>query len=594
MPPLLTALISLAILPRLLFSFDVAPKVVLLCLGACAMLAAVRGGVARLRSSARGEWFLRVLAVQFVSLCAALLTSANQGLSFAGTNWRRFGFATQLAVLVFALVSAEILARDTARLRAWLAILCPAGCAIALYGCAQFFGWDPLLPAASYRIGEGEWAIVRPPGTLGHAGYAATFYLHAVFAGAALVTAAVRSWERWLGLATAALASAAILLSGTRGAMLGWLAGAILFAYWLRPAARWWHAAALAVLMAISVGFYFSPAGQPLRGRVRWSVEDPAGGGRLMMWRDSVAMGAAKWPTGWGLELFSTVFPQFESESLARAYPDFYHESPHNIFLDAWTAQGFAGPLALAALCALGFSTARRSPVQSALCAGFAAALVSQLFLSFTVPTAVWFYFTVAMLVALEPSERTRRTIPAWVLAPAGVLAVLFGLQLLASDRLLRAAQQQLAAGNLRAAHASYEASRWWQPRGVTADLWYSRAMLQAVKTQRAAADIAWGLQQAGAAASRAALSSEDRHNALYNLSAFCALRNDLVCVERSLRAAISVAPAWYKPHWALARALSLAGRGGEAAAEAERALRLDGGKHAEVRDTLSAIAAKK
>ena len=57
---------------------------------------------------------------------------------------------------------------------------------------------------------------------------------------------------------------------------------------------------------------------------------------------------------GFGPETYGTEFLRFESIQLASVYPDFYHESPHNIFLDALTSQGFLGLLALLGLCALG------------------------------------------------------------------------------------------------------------------------------------------------------------------------------------------------------------------------------------------------
>ena len=49
------------------------------------------------------------------------------------------------------------------------------------YTIAQYFGWDPILSAAAYRIGEGIWTIVRPPGTFGYVSYFATWLLMAGF-----------------------------------------------------------------------------------------------------------------------------------------------------------------------------------------------------------------------------------------------------------------------------------------------------------------------------------------------------------------------------------------------------------------------------
>ena len=61
-----------------------------------------------------------------------------------------------------------------------------AGAVTALYGIAQYLGWDPILPAAAYHIGEGIWTIVRPPSTLGYVSYFATWLLFVVFLSLAL------------------------------------------------------------------------------------------------------------------------------------------------------------------------------------------------------------------------------------------------------------------------------------------------------------------------------------------------------------------------------------------------------------------------
>jgi len=594
LPPIIALLISLVILPGWSFAYDVTPKVAILCLGVCLPLAGARHGLSILTTHSRGRWLLRLLGVQALSLVLAVLVSSNLALSIGGSNWRRYGLATQIAVMLLALLSAASLARDPARIHTWLAIFCGGGCAAAAYGVLQFFGLDPLLSSAAYRVGEGEWAIVRPPGTFGHAGYAATFYLHAVFSGAALVAIHKQAWERWLGFATVVLGSIAILLSGTRGAMAGWVVGMAVLVYFLRPQPRRWHAVASAILLTAGIVFYLSLPGQALRARIRWAKEDAAGGARPMLWRDAAKMGAARWATGYGLEVFPSAFAAHQSEELARSFPDFYHESPHNMFLDAWTSQGALGMGVLLGFCILALSTARSSHAQSALCAGLAAAIVSQQFLSFTMPTALWFFLTAAILVGLENPRAAPRPLSHAPLVPICLMLGAYGVQLFVSDRLLRTTQVLLEAGDVTSAAAVYERARWWQPYGANADLWYSRAMLNATKVNRSAADVARGLQSAGHAATRAAGNSDDRQNAAYNLSAFCALRNDFPCVERSLRDAIAIAPNWYKPHWTLARALALAGRHAEAAAEAELAVRLDGGIHTEVQETLTAIRAKK
>src|ERR1035441_5063742 len=178
-----------------------------------------------------------------------------------------------------------------------------------------------------------------------------------------------------------------------------------------------WRAASFAgaALLAVWV-LYLSPAGQPLRGRARWFAEDPWGGARPLLWRDSLRMGLARPLAGHGPETFTAAFPHFESAALSRAYPDFAHESPHNIFLDALVGQGIAGPLLLAAWCALGFSAAwkirgEHPDLAACLAAALAAGIVSQQFTVFTIPTAAIFFATIALAAGLAtgPAEPARR-----------------------------------------------------------------------------------------------------------------------------------------------------------------------------------------
>jgi hypothetical protein len=72
-------------------------------------------------------------------------------------------------------------------------------------------------------------------------------------------------------------------------------------------------------------------------------------------------MAATRPWTGFGADNFVAEFPQFQSAELARAYPDFYHESPHNLFLDALTGQGVAGVVLLRTWIALGIDRGNAS-----------------------------------------------------------------------------------------------------------------------------------------------------------------------------------------------------------------------------------------
>ena len=258
------ALIALILTPGLLFYFDVTPKLVVLLLAAGIALVPVR------RSKLMG---LAILTLASLALSTAL--SPNPTLSFYGTHWRQYGALTQAAVLIFAWA----LSAQTHRIGAILRAVSAAGALTAVYGIAQYLGWDPILPAAAYHVGEGIWTIVRPPSTLGYVSYFATWLLFVVFLSLAL--------PGRLAKICAGLALIAMLLTGTRAAFLGLAVGAAVWSgmrlrAWHAPTRRaLWRAASFAgaALLAVFV-LYLSPAGQPLRSRARWFAEDPWGGAR--------------------------------------------------------------------------------------------------------------------------------------------------------------------------------------------------------------------------------------------------------------------------------------------------------------------------
>ena len=583
---LIVCLVPLLIIPHVLFYFDVTPKVVVLLLGTAVLVPWFEW-----RRVPRPLGWL--LLAQAAWLGIATLVSTNRALSLTGTNWRRFGLVPQAALLLFAVVAAAWLAENPDRIRSVLAAVSATGAAIAFYGILQYFGWDPWLPPAAYHVGEGVWTIVRPPGTLGYTSYFANYEVYIVFAGAALALMAKGRAGHVLGIAAAGLASAGIVLSGTRAAILALLAGLALLAMWLRPS--WKRAAILfAAILACGGLFYFSPAGQSLRSRTRWYLEDPLGGARLLLWRDSLAMASHFWLVGAGPETFSTEFPRYQSVELARAYPEFYHESPHNIFLDALVSQGLPGLVALLAVCGLAFYAAwqvRTSKPAGALACGFFAGLVSQQFTVFTLATALYFYLTLAMLVGMAqkaagPPQRTRWPCAALVSLAIGGLFLMFGLRLWIADRDLQLVRRSLDQGKPQEAAVLYQRARKWAPPGVSSDLWYSRAM-----AAYAATPLAW--LQSLEAGIRATQSAEDRQNAWYSLAALYAGQNDSARTEASLRAAAGIAPNWFKPHWMLAQVLRAEGRLREAVAQADRAAELDGGKHREVAKTRREIRAE-
>lgn len=595
-------LVPLAIAPGLVLSYDVTPKVAILLAGAALALPWRRSGreaLAGLMGTAPGKWLGWLSASSALWLVVSTAASADAAVSLTGSAWRRFGLVSRLALIAWALIAAAHLHRRPGGIVLLLRGTAVAGLVVAVYGVAQYFGADPLLSPESYHIGEGERRIVRPPATLGYVTYAATYYLHVAFSGLALWRCDEGRRWRILGAIAGTAAVVAIVLSGTRAALLGLLVGGALLAWRDRP--RSWRrvAAILAAGLALFAIMLASPAGQRLRARLIWAWEEPVGGARRWLWADALRMGRARPWTGWGPETFLAEFPPFQSLELARAYPDFHHESAHNVFLDALTECGFPGLLLLAAFCALGWRCAGRARESSSLTAilgaTLAAAVVSQQFSVFTVPTALYFFLTVAALVALAAGPAAREP-GRYNVAAVALSALLAGgflfcaIRLAVTDYRLGETKRLLDSGRIQEAMVAYERARRWQLPGVTADLWYSRALAEAAGRTGDLAVRLEAARRALEAARRAPAHTEDRANAYYNLAAFSAAANDLEATMAHLRQAIQAAPQWFKPRWMLARVLALAGRWEDAETEAARAAELDGGKHPEVRATLDQI----
>ncbi len=111
---------------------------------------------------------------------------------------------------------------------------------------------------------------------------------------------------------------------------------------------------------------------------------------------------------GIGPELFEAEFRKTESLELARAFPDSYHESPHNFFLEAATAQGIMGLffwlflLALAGVCGLRAYRANDS-IGGILLAALIAMLVSLQFCPLTITNELYLLSLAAISIGRTP-----------------------------------------------------------------------------------------------------------------------------------------------------------------------------------------------
>src|ERR1700733_3339704 len=165
--PLIAALVPLLITPGTLAYFDITPKIALLLTVTALMLLQARTNSSNLRLLAggrSGKWLVGLLAAEAITFATASLSSTYRLLSLDGGSWRRLGLIPELGLLLFVLLATAWLAAQEDRVRKLLRAVAWSGALAAVYGIAQYFGWDPLLPAQAYQVGEGVFTIVRPPG----------------------------------------------------------------------------------------------------------------------------------------------------------------------------------------------------------------------------------------------------------------------------------------------------------------------------------------------------------------------------------------------------------------------------------------------
>jgi len=582
---LLAALASVPVALDLRFLyFDVAPKVVL------AFVAGALGclwfACGRPIGVPNGRILIFAVTAYAAVLILATVVSAAPHLSLGGSLWRRFGMAVRLSSLI---AVAALFVLIYGRPDRWLWVVrafCLAAIAASVYAICQFFGFDPFLDATAYHDAEAQ--VNRPPSSVGHATYFATLALQVAFWGLALWAQPSLLADRILGLLTSTVCFYAMLLSGTRAGVVGAAVGVITFVLIARHlSVRVWIPVLVAVV-AIALVF-LSGAGILLEGRVaQWAAD--VGGARPLLWRDSLAMASASPLTGFGPETFTQQFPAFASNTISAAYPDHHQESTHNILLDTLLEQGGLGLLALsflATVCVrMGSKTSEKFSQRAIfILAALAAAVTAQQFTAFTLSTYVVFLVNLALIASLGSTPAPAGSISitsraAWLLI--GILCLGLAVRFSQREIALRQIDASLKSGNVTAAMDTYEHLDTGLLFGETPDLWYSRQLLTSLRSSSNAhlKDRVW--RAALQSAVRASTVSEERHNAHFHLAYLWSLSEDARKMEESLRAAISWAPGWYKPHWYLSKLLAAKGQKAEAEQEASLARSLSGGRQLE------------
>jgi O-antigen ligase len=592
---LLGAVLPLLITPGLLFHYDTASKVVILELAAAAALFM---GVFRrvefgaLWSRRSGRLLIWIAALQVIWFSIATALSSRPWFSLFGSAWRQFGLMTTIPLMIVTVLTAAYLCGHPERARLLLRTFACAGLAASIYGIAQYFDIDPLQTGSGYHAHAGDSVIVRPPGTMGHADYFAWWLTVEFFCAIGLTKIETPVW-RTVAVGVAVLTGIATLLTGTRAALVAMAAGALALTILLGTGIHKRHVLAACAGAGLLALLFYSPEGIRLRARVIWSGEEPIGGGRPLLWRDSLRMAGARPVFGFGPETFPAAFGPYESEDLAHLYPDFHYESPHNVALDALTSQGVPGLLLLMAWVGLAIRAARKArragtPLAAPLAAALVASGTAQMFSAAVLAPVLLSLLVLAILVsASSPTANFSPVSPGWRTRIAFSVA---GVALMAYAAAITIADFNLARFQRRPEIAAYESAARLRLPGAAEDIYCSRALSNICRGTGGIGPRLECWHTAVQAAARATVTADDPANAWYNLAIFTAAQNDAAGTKRALTAASRMAPVWFKPHWLLARLLSQTGERAAAISEAERAESLDNKRDPEVAQTARSL----
>jgi O-antigen ligase/tetratricopeptide (TPR) repeat protein len=203
--------------------------------------------------------------------------------------------------------------------------------------------------------------VARPGSLFGNAGMFSTYIILLLMVPVILWTEA-KEKIKYLLLGSEILFLSAILLSGTRGAFLGLVAGIIFLAIWQaikggeevwfwKKSKSFWARIVLGILIIFAVVFGFTRSSDvwtkvPLLNRLALSavsnIKDPSTATRLITWDIAWEAFKERPVFGWGPDHFITAYERHYDPEFA-TYGETWIDRAHNQFLDMLVSRGVIG-----------------------------------------------------------------------------------------------------------------------------------------------------------------------------------------------------------------------------------------------------------
>jgi O-antigen ligase len=487
--------VPLANYPDHLLWFDITPKVAALIL--TVGLACVTIQSDHLDHAIGGKYAATAIPLAMIAI-AVLSTAFSRTpvLSLGGSNWRRVGLPAEISLAVFIILQTEAL-RNKPRYVIWcLRASCVALLISSIAVLLEFEGAAPLLGLRESPN------VARPGGVLG-SGAAFGCYATAPLFLCAALWMMDQAWF-WRRIATLAgiLGFVAILVSGTRAAVLAVFVGLLVSVALMKQRSTRLIVGVCFTLATAAVGLAFSDH-TPFSKRLEQIDVDPWGSTRLYVWGDSLGLLSAMPTFGYGLESFPRIYPTIQTEQTALRWPGAFHESAHSYLIDTVLSKGVIGIAIVLALSVSAFITFRQLPTETkppyVFCvAGHVACLSSCVFFTPQLPTLLYMYLPVCLLwatradrgrtlqvaaedliVASPPRISVSRTL---LVRCLGTVFLVYAAYLVMWDSHVYEAKVLFDSGQINAAVDQFVRARRIAPPGVTAEGWFARELIRSIQ----------------------------------------------------------------------------------------------------------------
>ncbi len=353
------------------------------------------------RKDCRPSWknplVLAMLAFWLIGFITAF-TGVNQNRSLWG-NFERMGGAYYVAHLTLLAMYVVMLAQIGSRyIKNILYAALGVAVLITLNGISGWLGGPVAVPDPSLPS--------RVSSTLGNPIFLGSFLILPMFLAAFFALQEEDSLAKKLTLwGVAALLFVGIILSVTRGALVGLIAGcafaaAAFIVFYPRPKVRVYGGAVLIAAMAIVVSFFIFNQKLPQNRITRlFQLQGSDTQARFLQWRTALRGFVDRPVLGVGLENYYFISNKYYNPEMVK-YDASWFDKPHNYILEVLVTTGvfgFAAYMAMILLVLWATYKAWRAELISLLqmcllLAGFASYFVQNLFVFDTIPASMMFY----------------------------------------------------------------------------------------------------------------------------------------------------------------------------------------------------------